>query len=62
MDAVGGVLGVDPGGGQTAGRDQFLHELCERYDLDGLELDWNRWVLHFRPGWAELAVQKGILN
>jgi hypothetical protein len=28
----------------------LLRELCERFDLDGLELDWNRWVLHFAPG------------
>lgn len=31
----------------------LVEELCGRYDLDGLELDWNRWVLHFRPGWEE---------
>ncbi len=28
----------------------LVRELCERYDFDGLELDWVRWVRHFRPG------------
>ena len=28
----------------------LIGELLERYDLDGLELDWMRWPTHFRPG------------
>lgn len=28
----------------------LIRELCERYDSDGLELDWNRFPLHFREG------------
>jgi hypothetical protein len=28
----------------------LLRELCERYDFDGIELDWSRWVRHFKPG------------
>jgi len=32
----------------------LIHELAERYDFDGLELDWMRFGLHFRPG-HELA-------
>ncbi len=28
----------------------LLRELCERYDMDGIELDWTRWVRHFKPG------------
>ncbi len=28
----------------------LLRELCDRYDADGLELDWNRFPLHFREG------------
>ena len=28
----------------------LIREVCERYDLDGLELDWNRFPLHFREG------------
>ena len=28
----------------------LIEEVCQRYDFDGIELDWNRWVRHFRPG------------
>ncbi len=28
----------------------LIKELCARYDMDGLELDWNRFPLHFREG------------
>ncbi|MCE9591599.1 MAG: hypothetical protein K8S99_13870 [Planctomycetes bacterium] len=28
----------------------FIGELFERYDMDGLELDWMRFVYHFQPG------------
>ncbi len=28
----------------------LISEVCERYDADGLELDWNRFPLHFREG------------
>lgn len=28
----------------------FVAELLDRYDLDGLELDWMRFVYHFKPG------------
>lgn len=39
--------------GQPAVRQHHLaliRELLERYDMYGLELDWMRWGLHFRPG------------
>ncbi|MAE60265.1 MAG: hypothetical protein CMJ49_02795 [Planctomycetaceae bacterium] len=39
--------------GHAAVRDHhmaLLREMCERYDFDGLELDWMRFGLHFRPG------------
>lgn len=29
---------------------RFVHELLERYDPDGLELDWMRFGYHFKPG------------
>lgn len=29
---------------------QLVRELAERYDFDGLELDWMRFGYHFRPG------------
>ena len=29
---------------------RLARELLDRYDMDGLELDWLRWVLHFAPG------------
>ncbi|MFA6110555.1 MAG: hypothetical protein WDA75_17465 [Candidatus Latescibacterota bacterium] len=29
---------------------RLVQELAERYDLDGLELDWMRFGYHFRPG------------
>lgn len=28
----------------------LIREVCERFDVDGLELDWNRFPLHFRQG------------
>jgi len=28
----------------------LVREVCDRYDMDGLELDWNRFPLHFREG------------
>ena len=28
----------------------LIREVCDRYDMDGLELDWNRFPLHFREG------------
>jgi hypothetical protein len=39
--------------GQKAVREYhmaFIRELFERYDFDGLELDWMRFGYHFRPG------------
>ncbi len=42
--------------GHGAVRDHFLNlirELFERYDFDGLELDWMRFQLHFKPGFEE---------
>ena len=29
---------------------RLVHELFERFDMDGLELDWLRWAMHFAPG------------
>lgn len=29
---------------------KFVCEVLNRYDLDGIELDWMRFVVHFRPG------------
>ena len=40
--------------GQPAVREHHLRlirELVERYDFDGLELDWMRFGFHFRPGY-----------
>jgi len=28
----------------------LIREVCDRYDMDGLELDWNRFPMHFRAG------------
>ena len=28
----------------------LIREFFQRYDLDGLDLDWMRWPAHFRPG------------
>ena len=28
----------------------FVREVLERYDVDGIELDWMRWVRHLPPG------------
>lgn len=39
--------------GQERVRDnmmKLIREVLERYDMDGLELDWNRFPLHFREG------------
>jgi len=30
---------------------KLIRELAERYDFDGLELDWMRFGFHFRPGY-----------
>ena len=34
----------------------FIRELAEQFDMDGLELDWMRFGLHFRPGYEEEGV------
>jgi len=39
---------------------RFIQEVLERYDLFGLELDWLRWALHFKPGYE--AEGRSILN
>ena len=39
--------------GQEAVREHylsFLREVCEKFDFDGLELDWMRWGMNFKPG------------
>jgi hypothetical protein len=39
--------------GHQAVRDyhfKLVHELVERYDIDGFELDWMRFGYHFKPG------------
>ncbi len=28
----------------------FIKEVCESFDIDGLELDWMRWGMNFKPG------------
>ena len=38
----------------------LVRELVERYDMDGLELDWMRFGYHFRPGHEEAG--RGILT
>lgn len=38
----------------------LIAELFERYDMDGLELDWMRWIFMFAPGGEEKGL--GILN
>lgn len=38
---------------------KFIVEVLNRYDLDGIELDWMRFVVHFRPG-RELAGGRAI--
>jgi len=32
----------------------LIKEVCSRYDLDGLELDWNRFPLHLKEGEEDL--------
>ncbi|WP_135552224.1 glycoside hydrolase family 10 protein [Paenibacillus cymbidii] len=32
---------------------RLIEEVAERYDFDGLELDWMRFAFHFRPGEEE---------
>ena len=39
---------------------KLVHELFERYDFDGFELDWMRHGFHFRPGYEQEGV--GLLN
>ena len=44
-------------------QEHYLKYICEvlsRYDLDGIELDWMRFVVHFRPG-RELVGGKVII-
>lgn len=36
---------------------KLIEELTERYDFDGLELDWMRFGFHFRPGAEQQGVQ-----
>ncbi len=36
---------------------KLVHELAERYDFDGLELDWMRFGYHFRPGQEHEGLQ-----
>ena len=36
---------------------KFIRELLERYDPDGLELDWMRFGYHFRPGHEKEGVE-----
>ncbi len=38
----------------------LIREVCQRYDMDGLELDWNRFPLHLREG--EEIEQGKVLN
>jgi hypothetical protein len=38
----------------------FIDEVIDRYDMDGLELDWMRFGFHFRPGFE--AEGAGILT
>ncbi len=40
----------------------FVHELLERYDPDGLELDWMRFGYHLTPGTEQQPEQKDILT
>ncbi len=35
----------------------LIHELLERYDPDGIELDWMRFAFHFRPGFESEGVE-----
>jgi len=39
---------------------RLIHELAERYDFDGLELDWMRFGFHFRPGYESAGA--GVLT
>ena len=36
---------------------KFIRELLERYDADGLELDWMRFGYHFKPGHEKEGVE-----
>ncbi|MCL1793968.1 MAG: hypothetical protein FWG34_08860 [Oscillospiraceae bacterium] len=38
----------------------FIREIADTFDMDGLELDWMRFGLHFKPGFEQQGV--GILN
>ncbi len=38
----------------------LVRELCTRYDFDGLELDWVRWVRHFKAGYEQIGA--AVLN
>ena len=35
---------------------KLVKELIERYDFDGLELDWMRFGFHFRPGYESIGI------
>ena len=35
---------------------KLIRELAEKYDFDGLELDWMRFGFHFRPGYESEGV------
>lgn len=35
---------------------RLIEEAAERYDFDGLELDWMRFGFHFRPGFEEEGI------
>ena len=37
----------------------LIREVCDRYDMDGLELDWNRFPMHFRAG-EEIESSKAL--
>ncbi len=36
---------------------KLIEEVLERYDFDGLELDWMRFPMHFKPGFEEQGRQ-----
>jgi hypothetical protein len=37
----------------------LVREVCQRYDVDGLELDWNRFPAHFREGIPDRHLLQG---